>query len=212
MRRFIEFSMMLVMAVGVFASAEETASPAAPAYENYKLIYEKNIFSRTRYTPERERRTNATIRRETVILSLYVLRGVAVETQNRLAFVEDQISGQFKRLVAGDQLLNGTIAEIHVDRVVFKEDDQVRDIRVGQEFDRLVSEVERPVEEIVSAEDANVTQAAAPRQTTREQPQQRPATSQSSRTSQSSQSSQSSQDQSAILQQLLERRRQEMGN
>lgn len=210
MRRFIEFSMMLVMAVGVFASAEEAASPAAPAYENYKLIYEKNIFSRTRYTPERERRTNATIRRETVILSLYILRGVAVETQNRLAFVEDQISGQFKRLVAGDQLLNGTIAEIHVDRVVFKEDDQVRDIRVGQEFDRLVSEVERPVEEIVSAEDANVTQAAAPRQT-REQPQ-RPATSQSSRTSQSSQSSQSSQDQSAILQQLLERRRQEMGN
>jgi type II secretory pathway component PulC len=193
MRRIIGLAIvMAAIAGGERTFAEESAAAPSSSYEDYKIIYEKNIFSRLRYTPLSQSREAGGTRKETVVLSLYVLRGVAVETQNRLAFVEDEISGQTRRLTVGDMILEGTIAEIHPDRVVFRENDQSRDIRIGQEFDRLESVVERPV--TASAESPTQTPAAPSAVQTK------------------SSAPGSSADEADVLKKLLERRKQEMGN
>jgi type II secretory pathway component PulC len=193
MRRIIGLAIvMAVMAGGVQTSAGESSTAPSSSYEDYKIVYEKNIFSRLRYTPPAQSREAGGTRKETVVLSLYVLRGVAVETQNRLAFIEDEISGQSRRLTVGDMILEGTITEIYPDRVVFRENDQSRDIRIGQEFDRLESVVERPI----------AGSAESPTQTA-------PA---SSAAPAKSSAPASSADEADVLKKLLERRKQEMGN
>jgi type II secretory pathway component PulC len=193
MRRIIGLAIvMAVMAGGVQTSAGESSTAPSSSYEDYKIVYEKNIFSRLRYTPPAQSREAGGTRKETVVLSLYVLRGVAVETQNRLAFIEDEISGQSRRLTVGDMILEGTITEIYPDRVVFREKDQSREIRIGQEIDRLEYVVERPI----------AGSAESPTQTA-------PA---SSAAPAKSSAPASSADEADVLKKLLERRKQEMGN
>jgi hypothetical protein len=130
--------------------------PGEISFESYKSIFEKNIFSRSRISSAGPAGVSGPVRTEKVVLSLYVLRGVAIETSSRLAFVEEEISGQFSRLAVGDALLNGTIAEIASDRVVFKADEQTREVRIGQEFDRVESVVERSADAAVTSADPNV--------------------------------------------------------
>lgn len=190
MKSVIGWCLVMMTMTGTAWVAEGDAEQAA-SYDNYKAIYEKNIFSRNRYTPL-SRQGGGAVRKEKVVLSLYVLRGVAVETQKCLAFVEDEISGQFKRLAVGQQLLNGTISEIHVDYVLFAEDEKTRTVRIGQEFDRIESEVERPADEASAGPEPN-TPGVIPSPVKNVQPA-------------------SAQDEDAILKQMLERRRQEMGN
>ena len=190
MKTYMTLCAVLWMAAAGLAQAEQSAAEPS-SFENYRLIYQRNIFSRTRTAPS-SRQSGTATRTETVVLSLYVLRGVAVETQYRLAFIEDAVSGQSKRLTVGDSLLNGTITEIRPDGVVFTKDEQNRTIKVGQEFERIESVVERLVETAATSSDPNMSeQAAGPARSA-------PAT--------------LPQDEDAILRQMMERRRQEMGN
>jgi type II secretory pathway component PulC len=184
---------LLWAAVSLTAGLCTAAAEAAPdtSYENYKVIYEKNVFSRTRYTPPADG-AGGPMRKEKVVLSLYVLRGIAVETQKRVAFVEDEIGGQFKRMTIGEQLLNGTILEIRPDRVMFKQNDNLCEIRIGQEFDRVESEVERPAGQEPPPAEPNVPAAPVPAAAGS-----RPG---------------SASDEEAVLKQMMERRRQQVGN
>lgn len=180
-----------MLAAAAWSFAAQSPASRSGSFEDYKLIYERNIFSRQRYTPASRSGAPGETRMEKVVLSLYVLRGVAVETGSRLAFVEDAISGQSKRLAVGETLLSGTIAEIRPDRVVFREKDQTRDVLVGQEFDRVESMVERPVDAAGETSDPN-------------KPQETPAA--------KSAAPAAPQDEAAMLKQMMERRKQEMGN
>jgi len=182
--------MLIFYACGMLWAAEPGG---AASFDDYKDIYEKNIFSRLR-TPSGGAGDTGLVSTERVVLSLYVLRGVAIEPGSRLAFVEDEISGQSKRLAAGDALLNGVIEEILPDRVVFKANDQARDVRIGQEFDRVESLVER-------AADAPADAPEAAPDPNRVRPV--PAV-------QKSPAGAPSQDEAEILRQLMERRKKEL--
>lgn len=190
MKRWTELTVVLCALCGALHAAEN--QPGAASYDDYKAVYEKNIFSRSRVPASAASDTNGAVRTERVVLSLYVLRGVAIETSSRLAFVEDEISGQFKRLAAGDSLLNGVVTDILADRVVFKAGEQARDVRIGQEFDRVESVVERAADAPASSTDPNRPAAAPAVQKTSA-----PASSSS---------------ESDILKQLMERRRKELGS
>ncbi|MCE5184695.1 MAG: hypothetical protein LLF76_01035 [Planctomycetaceae bacterium] len=192
MRRLVYCCLLSCLIVHSAGLGAEEPIRRPGSFEKYKPVYEKNIFSRMRYTPSAQDGAGQT-RMEKVVLSLYVLRGVAVETKNRLAFVEDEISGQSKRLAVGAQLLDGTIDQIEIDRVLFKHNDKLREVRIGQEFDRVESEVARPAASAGSSADPNSAPAA---------PQSRKMESAPS----------SGRDEDAILKKLMERRKQELGN
>lgn len=123
-------------------------SESLTGYARYQIISQQNMFSRQR-RPLMERQPmrprNNTMRR--VVISLYVLRGISeqgdqkISTQNdrKIAHVEDTIGGETLRLSAGSTLLDGTIKEIYIDHVVFDENGQMRNVKVGETFGQVES-------------------------------------------------------------------------
>lgn len=106
-------------------------------YDRYRIISLQNIFSRLR-TPARPRssRNDEKPAEEVkpVVIALYLLRGIAEQGSRKIAFVEDAVSGQTLRAEVGSEVLSGTIRQIFIDRVVFEENGQVRDIKIGDTF------------------------------------------------------------------------------
>jgi len=139
---------LLMLSGGVSFSAEDRSS----GYDKYKVIYEQNMFSKNRRPPQQERRRRQV--ETTKVMSIYVLRGIAAEAgrANKVAFVEEQISGQSQTVNIGATILNGQIKDIQMNYVLFEEDGKIRKIGIGQEFGTtsttVVTEVEGSPDEI----------------------------------------------------------------
>jgi type II secretory pathway component PulC len=125
-------------------SAEQQDAPQN-AYENYKIIFERNIFSKDRLPPQKQSEGRRV--RTTQVLAIYVLRGIAVQKEERVAFVEEQISAQTMKAGIGTELLNGRITEIKYDRVAFEQNGQTKYVKVGGEFGKTESTVVSTVSE-----------------------------------------------------------------
>lgn len=159
----------------------------AKSFDDYSLLYENNIFSRERQAPrpEHEEREPVRVRR---VINVFMLKGVAVSAQESVAFVEEQVSGDLYRLKTGDELAGGVVTDVQKDKIVFTMDNKLSEIAVGGELGRSETE-----EEYVASAEAPETgadaAAAAPAA---------PAAGGSS--------------EDEILRQMLERRKQQMGN
>ncbi len=149
-------SVMTAIGVGFSVSTAET-EPRAQSYDAYNVIYERNIFSKDRLPP-RETQAGSGRVRTTQVLSIYVLRGIAAERQEKVAFIEEQVSGQSIKARIGTDLLEGKIKEIKYDYVIFEKNGQPLKIRIGSEFGKkettVISEVSQtettdtPAEEV----------------------------------------------------------------
>lgn len=171
--------------VAIGASEEQAARQKS--YEDYKVIYERNMFSKDRRPPLEEQQRRV---RTTQVLAIYVLRGIAAQKNERVAFIEEQVSGQTLKAQVGTEVLNGQITEIGPDRVTFEENGLTRYISVGGEFGKTESTV-------MSTATGEEPQEAASTQT-------QPQTQQPAATG-------SSGDEGDILRKLMERRQSELG-
>lgn len=172
---------ILLLGNGTAFSAEEQNS-SQNSYDKYKVIFERNIFSKDRLPP-RETQAGAGRVKKTQVLSIYVLRGIAVQKEEKVAFVEEQISGQTMKAEIGTELLNGRITEIKYDRVAFEQNGRIKYVKVGGEFGKT----ETTVISMVSEESQQET------------PVEKPA------------DSSTPGEESDILKKLMERRRSELG-
>jgi len=120
--------------IGLQLPAEQEKSSEDSGYDRYKIIYEQNIFSKYRRSAQDNQDSVSVSRKKSVVLSLYVLKGVVVNGDQRIAFVEEQVSGQSMRIRVGDELLAGRITEIQVDGVLFAEQGQARRVAIGDLF------------------------------------------------------------------------------
>jgi type II secretory pathway component PulC len=186
--RLIILTGFLLAAGSVLLVAEEPDAPKK-SYEQYQVIYERNIFSKDRLPPRE--RTGPERVRQTQVLSIYVLRGIAGKPGRRVVFIEEQISGQTQRAELGSELLDGTITEIKYDRVAFERDGQTRYIKVGGEFGKTETTV------LTAAPEATAQEGAVPADTAG--PQTAPA------------DSNAPNGESDILKKLMERRKNELG-
>lgn len=137
----------LLAAVGVIA--QNTESPPAEdayQYETYKVVAQRNVFSRNRRPAETRDRPERPVQKKTVVLSLYVLKGTAVNQTQKVAFIEEEMSGNTIRGRVGTELMNGKIKDIRVGRVIFEENDQLRVINIGEPFGKMESQTEVPDE------------------------------------------------------------------
>lgn len=132
-------TVILLAAGSVLFSAEEPNAPKK-SYESYKVIYERNIFSKDRLPPREERSDSGQVRK-TQVLSIYVLRGIAGPQDGRVAFIEEQVSGQTLRANIGTEVLNGEITAIQYDRVAFEQNGQTKYVKVGGEFGKTETTV-----------------------------------------------------------------------
>lgn len=124
---------------GVLFSAPSQETPKR-SYDQYEVIYERNIFSKDRLPPQQERSGPAQVR-TTQVLSIYLLRGIAVQAGSKVAFIEEQVSGQTMRAQVGTGVLNGRITGIQYDRVAFEQNGQMKYVKVGGEFGKTETTV-----------------------------------------------------------------------
>ena len=183
---------VLLVLAGAMSFGAESRSTTKPNYDQYKVIYEQNIFSKDRRPPSQIRDPRPRSTRVTQVLSIYVLRGIAGESgrSHQFAFVEEQISGESQMAKIGTPILNGRIVDIQMNYVVFEEDGKPRKIRVGQEFGKTSSTVVKELDGSADTE-ADSGGTAAAEETT---------------------GGATSADEAEILKQLMERRKREMGN
>lgn len=179
----------LMVTSGVCFTADDP-SIAKSTYDRYKVIYEQNVFSRDRRPPRQDEPSSRQVR-TTTVLSIYVLRGIAAEASrgHRFALVEEQISGESKRVGVGTTILGGRIKDIHLNYVLFEEDGTTRKIRVGEEFGKASSTVVTTASE--PADTNEPTGDALPKE---EKADESPPT-----------------DENELLKKLMERRKQELG-
>lgn len=141
MRTVTWIIVFLVLTGGVSFAADDP-SAAKNTYDRYKVIYERNVFSKDRLPPRQSESPSQQVR-TTTVLSIYVLRGIAADAgrPHRFAFVEEQISGESKMVGTGAKILGGRISDIQLDYVLFEENGKTRKIRVGEEFGKASSTV-----------------------------------------------------------------------
>lgn len=177
----------LLGAGGVLFSAPAQEAPKR-SYDQYEVIYERNIFSKDRLPPQQERSGPSQVR-TTQVLSIYLLRGIAVNEGSRVAFIEEQVSGQTMRAQVGTAVLNGRITGIQYDRVAFEQNGQTKYVKVGGEFGKTETTVLTAAGEEPASDEkpAAVKPAASPAEKS------------------------STGDESDILKKLMERRKNELG-
>lgn len=171
--------MLLFGNVAILSAEEQEASENS--YDRYKVIFERNIFSKDRLPPQTQNGTRRVSIRQ--VLSIYVLRGIAAQKDQNVAFIEEQISGQTMKAQIGTEVLDGKITEIKYDRVAFEQDGQTKYIRIGGEFGKTETTVE-------TTESEEASQAA---------PAEQPA------------AGGTTGDENDILKKLMERRKSELG-
>ena len=141
----------LLFAGGVSFAAEDQAK-GKNSYEKYKVIYERNMFSKDRLPPRQERAEARQVR-TTKVLAIYVLRGIAAEAgrAHKFAFVEEQVSGESMMTKIGTTVLGGRITDIQMNYVLFEEDGKTRKIKIGEEFGTtsttVMTDAEEPADE-----------------------------------------------------------------
>jgi len=134
------------------ATSDRSTSPSArtpapsargPSYDDYRLISERNIFSR-----DRTSRTRTYTRSEPTSRpappapppappaspgdTVWVLAGVALHREAQVAFLENLQTGEVLRLSPGSAAASGTIASICLDSVEYSRGATTRTIRVGE--------------------------------------------------------------------------------
>lgn len=133
----------LVQTVGWTAS--ETGEPQADSYSynTYQVISQRNVFSKNRRPPQPPRAVRQQPRiQRSVIVALYVLKGIAANGPQKKAFIENEVSGEFMQAVIGTSLPNGIIKDIQYNYVVYEEDGQTQKVGIGEIFSRSETQVE----------------------------------------------------------------------
>lgn len=118
-------------AVGRAAESAEEADPWA----TYRVIVERNMFSRQRGAPER-RQPRAEERVATIPdpESYHRLRGIAQENGTFIAFVEDTRRGEMFKLRQGDAVARGAIESLDLDSIVYRLEDRTISVAIGQDL------------------------------------------------------------------------------
>jgi type II secretory pathway component PulC len=189
--RLAKWIIVFLMLAGAATFAADDPPATKYTYDNYKVVYERNMFSKDRLPPREVQRTTTRRTPTTTVLSIYVLRGVAAEAgrAQKFAFIEEQISGESSMAWIGTKILDGRIKDIRLNYVLFEEDGKTRIVRVGEEFGKASSTV---MEDVAESADGNETADDAPQKEEKAE-ESTPA------------------DESDILKKLLERRQRELG-
>lgn len=140
--------LLMVIFTGLLTTIGWVAEVTAESfrYDTYQVISQRNMFSRNRRpalpmdSPERSSR------RQPVVLSLYVLKGVAVNGPQKVAFIEDEVSGVPIKGQIGREILNGTIKDIKFNHVILEDNGQIKQIKIGDTFGKTESLIEIPDE------------------------------------------------------------------
>ncbi len=113
----------------------EGRQPTSPAdsWDTYKIVVERNMFSRQRAPRRAVRRT-----RQVPVAppapdpeSYVVLKGIVQEDGAFIAFLEDTQSGQILRVRQGDSVVRGKIKSLTLDSIEYEFEDKITTVTMG---------------------------------------------------------------------------------
>jgi hypothetical protein len=115
-------------------AAKGPAARPAPTFDDYRIVFERNIFLKDRairrvrpsYRPVRPAPTSQPAAQQ------LVLTGVAIRQEIRVAFFEDNQTGELVKAVVGDVVQGGKLVSISLDGVEFSLDHNTRKVGIGE--------------------------------------------------------------------------------
>lgn len=132
--KFIGFSILFLSSIA-FTTEEETKE-AAKTWDDYKIIAERNIFSRyrTKALPFSEVRQPVVVPEE----SYFTLRGITKESNGYVSFIEDSRTMGITRLRKGDSIAEGRITGITLDYLYYENEGKTEKVEIGMNLEGQV--------------------------------------------------------------------------
>jgi len=194
LRLFALLVVVSVLAIAMWPAGglgEELAQQ--DSWEAFKVIVERNMFSRQRgrrveQVQGEQMRTPAVMNPE----SYYVLKGIAQEDGEFVAFLEDTQRGQILRVRKGDSVARGIVKALTLDTIEYQSGERTTTVAMGYDL-----EGGRGAVTLTQMYELSQTYSTTP-----QQPAAQPANS-------SGQAQEG--DEAEILKQLMERRQQQVG-
>lgn len=187
------------------ALADEVAAASQDTWSAFGVITQNNIFSRDRRpyeapTPRPPRETPPPPNPETY----YVLFGIVQENDIFTAFLQDNQRGGVLRLREGDEVARGTIASVGLDSLEYAFEERTVSVTLGQNLEG--SQAARR-----SADQRSRTDSSAAAQRTRATPTDRTPDRRPDRATTPPAQQIPTGDPEELIRQLMERRRQQLG-
>jgi hypothetical protein len=132
------------LTVGLLISLLAAALGAAPAqaatgtqqdWNEYRLLVERNVFRRDRGPRQEPRRGPRTVPAPPRPERSIVLTGIAVQGDQRIAFLEDRRSGVTTRVEAGQKIASGAVTEVQGDRIKYEAGGTALEVQIGQNLE-----------------------------------------------------------------------------
>jgi len=127
--QYCALTLALIATAAVSGDVQLQEAPAS--WDDYEVVVERNIFSRSRGRPRERAGTQdpqAPPRPERYI----VLRGVVQQGEELIAFLEDGRTGVTSRARIGDAIASGRLSGITLDSVQYESDGQTATIEIGK--------------------------------------------------------------------------------
>jgi len=133
----------LVSGTLVFAADSKPPEKQQSFDERYKVIWEQNMFLKERKKPGSTTPRNGADgggpngrgnREQRAPETLFALRGVVFEEGQNFAYFEDMTTAKMLRLIVGDSIAKGRIAEIEIDAVAYEAGGQITWVSVGTDL------------------------------------------------------------------------------
>jgi len=121
-----------------WSDAGEGQEPTSQSdsWDTYKIIVERNMFSRQRSSRvDRTRRQQAPAPPAPNPESYVILKGIVQEDGVFLAFLEDTQSGQILRVRKGDKVARGVITDMTLDSIKYQFEDRTVTVAMGYDLE-----------------------------------------------------------------------------
>lgn len=179
---------VFIMTVRPQSGLGREATDRQDAWEKYQIILQRNIFSRQR-GPVGQREVDERSGRVVMpsLESYFLLKGIVQEDSKFIAFIEDNRGSGILRLREGDSVARGIIKALDLDSIVYQLEDRTVTVTIGHDL-----EGGQGVVTMTQLYEWSQTSSVAPKEG-------------------ATQPSSASGDDAEILRQLMERRKQQIG-
>jgi hypothetical protein len=171
-----------------FSFSQDAAVPKKDTWESYQIILQRNIFSR-----QRGPRIDLNQRKRTNVPpppnpeTYHILKGIVQENGVFIAFIENTQQGQIFKVREGDSVARGKVKTFNLDTVEYHFEDSIVKVAIGKDLEGGTGTVT-----LNQMFELSQTYSPTTKKSTEE-------------------SSSPSADEAEILKQLMERRRQQLG-
>ena len=137
--RLCTYAAVVLFLVSSAAGAETEESRPQASWDDYEIVVDRNIFRRDRRPASRGPSRVVLPEAPPPAGRFIVLRGIAQQGDQHVAFFEQTRTGEVTRVRAGDTIADGQVAGITLDYVEFEKDGATVRVETGKNLEGRAS-------------------------------------------------------------------------